>query len=143
MIEGNKLLRIRCEFLYGGKWPFRLRIMSHTADRLKERSLQDNTILQSMKNLAAVLQKTSNLLNLEKPHEDSSIMYYIEEDSYMVVVAFHEPKAKKDIEYDVIIETYLKCNISFSRLRSSAKDRCIAILKDGRVIEGKHNKWFV
>lgn len=141
MIEGNNLLRIRCGFLYGGEWPFRLRIMSHTADRLKERSLQDNTILQSMKNLAAVLQNSSELLNLEKPKDGASIMYYIEESSYMVVVAFHSLK-RDDIEFDVIIETYLRCNLQSPRLRSSAKDRCIAILKDGSVIEGKHNKWF-
>lgn len=141
MIVGNKLLRIRCEFLYGGKWPFRLRMMSHTADRLKERSLQDNTILQSMKDLAAVLQKSSGLLNLEKPQNGTSIMFYIEEGSYMVVVAFHSPK-RDDIELDVIIETYLRCKSQSPRLRSSAKDCCIAILKDGSVIEGKHNKWF-
>lgn len=150
MIPENKILRKRCVFLYGGKWYYRLRMTTHSADRLKERSANENqTVVEYMKSLANILERTTALADLEKPKSGASIMFYIEERNEMVVIAIaplapNPARKNQDIEGDAIIETYLLCSSTyFTRIRSSARDRCIAILRDGNVVEGKHNKWFV
>lgn len=123
---------------------------THSADRLKERSADENqTVVEYMKSLANILERTTALADLEKPKAGASIMFYIEERNEMVVIAIaplapNPARKNQDIEGDAIIETYLLCSSTyFTRIRSSARDRCIAILRDGNVVEGKHNKWFV
>ena len=145
----KSLLKKRRKFLFGGKWLFRLRMTNHSADRLKERTLSENqTVMGLMNSLAEKLESAHDLANLNKPRAGESVIYFFEDTYEMVVVVFvplqPNPDRKDDIEFDAIIETYLQCSRTyFARIRSSAKDRCIAILNTGEVIEGKHNQWFV
>ena len=137
------------KFRFGGKWLFLLRMTNHSADRLKERTLSENqTVMGLMNSLADKLEAATGLAELSKPKAGESIIYIFEDTYEMVVVVFvplqPNPDRKDDVEFDAIVETYLQCSREyFARIRSSAKDRCVAILKNGEVVEGKHNKWFV
>lgn len=139
MIEGNKILRIRCKCQYGGSLPIRLRIMSHAADRVTERSPNNTTIVAFVNDVAHNLM-CPDLLDIEKPYDGMSVMYYMEKGNYMIVVCFNALK-RDDIKFDVIIETYLNCK-DIQVLHSNTGDHCIAILKNGHAVTGKHNDWF-
>lgn len=148
-MKSNKmLLKKRRKFLFGGKWLFRLRMTSHGADRLKERSSNDEQTVMGLMNSVADKLEESRLSVMEKPQAGQSIIFFFEDSYEMVVVVFSplqpNTERKDDVEFDAIVETYLLCSRThFARIRSSAKDRCVAIMSNGKVIEGKHNKWFV
>lgn len=143
----KKLLRLRKNFVYGGEWQFRARMTDHGADRISFRGDQSGTKLAIMEGIAARLEAAKGLARLPKPEPRDSIIFFFEDACEAVVVNFiavpPNPERKVDVELDMIIETYLRWDPdNFRRIRSSARDTCIAVFKDGSVECGKHNKYF-
>lgn len=146
-MAAKKLLRLRKNFLYGGVWQFRARMTDHGADRITDRDGRPITKLAVMEEIAARLESAKGLANLPKPEPKDSVIFFFVPTHEAVVVNFivvpPNPDRKVEVELDMIVETYLRWNeTNFRRIRSSARDTCIAVFEDGTVECGKHNKWF-
>ena len=143
------LTHIRRPFLYGGKWLFRLRMSEHAAQRIYKRG-EDVTVTGFMNSFAKILEETTALAELPKPQAGESYVFFIQKTSEIVFVLFAAKEqgavpSKRPIELNVIVETYLVPfpKTHFFKVRTTDRDKCIAILEDGTVVPGKHNEWFV